>query len=91
MQKILLMLLALLVPAAVYGAEPLPDRPHWSLELKGGTFAPVLDNWAYYYGKRSMPEYEGTLAYKVLRQVEVGVSAERQGTRARALRPATAP
>jgi hypothetical protein len=75
MQKIILMLLALLVPAAAYGAEPLPDRPHWSLELKGGTFAPVLDNWAFYYGKRSMPEYKGTLAYKVLRQVEVGVSA----------------
>ena len=75
MQKIILMLLALLVPAAAYGAEPVPDRPHWSLELKGGTFAPVLDNWSHYYGKRSMPEYEGTLAYKVLRQVEVGVSA----------------
>ncbi len=75
MQKIILMLLALLVPAATYGAEPVPDRPHWSLELKGGTFAPVLDNWSHYYGKRSMPEYEGTLAYKVLRQVEVGVSA----------------
>jgi hypothetical protein len=75
MQKIILMLLALLVPAAVSGAEQLNDRPHWSLELKGGSFAPVLDNWSYYYGKRSMPEYEGTLAYKVLRQVEVGVSA----------------
>jgi hypothetical protein len=75
MQKIILMLLALLVPAAAYGAESVPDRPHWSLELKGGTFAPVLDNWSHYYGKRSMPEYEGTLAYKVLRQVEVGVSA----------------
>jgi hypothetical protein len=75
MQKIILMLLVLLVPAAAYGAEPSPDRPHWSLELKGGTFAPVLDNWSHYYGKRDMPEYEGTLAYKVLRQVEVGVSA----------------
>jgi hypothetical protein len=75
MKNILLMLLALLVPATLFGGEPSPNRPHWSLELKGGTFAPVLDNWAYYYGKRSMPEYEGTLAYKVLRQVEVGVSA----------------
>jgi hypothetical protein len=75
MQKIILILLALLVPAAMYGAEPTPSRPHWSVELKGGTFAPVLDNWASFYGKRSMPEYEGTLAYKVLRQVEVGISA----------------
>jgi len=75
MQKIILILLALLVPAAAYGAEPSPGRPHWSLELKGGTFAPVLDNWSYYYGKRNMPEYEGALAYKVLRQIEVGVSA----------------
>ena len=75
MQKIILILLALLIPAAAHGAEPSPSRPHWSLELKGGTFAPVLANWSNYYGKRNMPEYEGTLAYKVLRQIEVGVSA----------------
>ncbi|MCK9419944.1 MAG: MXAN_2562 family outer membrane beta-barrel protein [Nitrospirae bacterium] len=75
MQKIILMLLVLLIPAAAYGAEPSPVRPHWSLELKGGRFAPVLENWSYYYGKRDMPVYEGTLAYKVLRQVEFGVGA----------------
>jgi hypothetical protein len=75
MLKIIMILFALLVPAAAYGEEPLPSRPHWSLELKGGTFAPVLDNWKHYYGNRSMPEYEGTLAYKVMRQVEIGVSA----------------
>jgi hypothetical protein len=74
-KKIILILLALLAPAAVYSAEPFPGRPHWSLELKGGTFAPVLENWSLYYGKRNMPEYQGTLAYKVLRQVEVGIGA----------------
>lgn len=75
MQKILLIVLAILVPAAAYGAEPSPGRPHWSLELKGGTFAPVLEHWSQYYGRRDMPEYQGTLAYKVLRQVEIGAGA----------------
>lgn len=71
----ILLLLVLIFPAASYGADPLLDHPHWSLEVKGGRFAPALENWAQYYGKRSMPEYEGTLAYKVLRQVELGVGA----------------
>jgi hypothetical protein len=74
-KKIVLLVLALLVPAAAYAADTVLDRPHWSLEIKGGTFAPALDNWAQYYGKRNMPAYEGALAYKLLRQVEVGVGA----------------
>lgn len=75
MKKILLLLLTLAVPAEAYDEEPLLTLPSWSLELKGGTFAPALDNWSQYYGKKDMPEYAITLAYKVLRQVEIGVGA----------------
>jgi len=74
-KKILVLLIALILPAVAYAEEPLLERPHWSLELKGGTFAPVIEHWAQYYGKKDMPEYAGTLAYKVLRQVEIGVGA----------------
>jgi hypothetical protein len=71
----MMLILALIIPAFAHAADQQPGRPHWSLELKGGTFAPVLENWSQYYGRKDMPQYEGTLAYKVLRQVEVGVSA----------------
>jgi opacity protein-like surface antigen len=54
-------------------AEPIPDRPHWSLELKGGTFSPAIDNWATYYGRRDTTEFGGSLAYKIVEQIEIGV------------------
>lgn len=88
MKKILLLLLVVLsVPAAGYAEEQLLDRPHWSLEIKGGTFAPDLDNWAQFYGRKDMPEYAGTLAYKVLRQVELGVGMGRAEDTGKALAP----
>lgn len=61
------------VPAIV-NASDLLEPPHWSLEVKGGTFAPALADWATYYGSRSMPKIEGSLAYKLIRQVDVGIS-----------------
>lgn len=75
MKKSIVLLILLLLPSAAFAAEPLLDQPHWSLEVKGGTFAPALANWAQYYGKRSMTEYSASLAYKLLRQIEVGVGA----------------
>lgn len=68
------MILIVLAPLAAYADDAVLERPHWSIEVKGGSFAPVLKNWAQYYGKRSMPEFEGALAYKLIRQIEVGVS-----------------
>jgi hypothetical protein len=68
-------LILMLLPSAAFAEDPLLEQPHWSVEVKGGMFAPVLENWSQFYGKRSMPEYAGTLAYKLLRQVEVGVGA----------------
>jgi len=72
-KKIILLALALLLPAAADAADAALDRPYWSLEIKGGVFAPALGNWEQYYGTSNMPVYEGALAYKLLRQVEVGV------------------
>lgn len=87
MKKIILLMLALLIPTAAHAADTVLDRAHWSLEIKGGTFAPALDNWALYYGKRSMPAYEGSLAYKLLRQVEVGVGVGSARDKGQALAP----
>jgi hypothetical protein len=65
----------MLLPSAAFAEDPLLEQPHWSLEVKGGKFAPALEGWSQFSDKRSMPEYAATLAYKLLRQVEVGVGA----------------
>jgi hypothetical protein len=80
-------LMLLLLPSAAFAEDPLLSQPHWSLEVKGGMFAPVLENWAQFYGKKSMPEYAGTLAYKFLRQVEVGVGAGAMRAKGQAYAP----
>ncbi len=66
-------LMLMIVPSAAMAEDPLMEQPHWSLEVKGGMFSPVLDSWSEFYGKNSMPEFAVTLAYKLLRQVEIGV------------------
>jgi hypothetical protein len=65
--------LSIMMPLAVRAADQAQERPHWSLEVKGGIFIPDIDNWATYYGKRNTGEYGGSLAYKIFRQLEVGV------------------
>jgi hypothetical protein len=67
-------LLLMVLPSLAQGAAVRPDRPHWSLELKGGAFFPDADNWSKYYGSSYIGEYGGALAYKLLRQVEVGIA-----------------
>jgi len=86
-KKIILLLLALTIPAVAHAEDEFLERPYWSLELKGGTFAPAPDNWSQYYGKKDMPEYAGTLAYKVLRQVEIGIGAGSARDRGQAYAP----
>jgi hypothetical protein len=63
----------LVLPVVAYGADPLENEPHWSFEVKGGELAPSLANWSQFYGKRSMPEFGVSLAYKLRRQIELGV------------------
>lgn len=77
MKNIILILLFIILPAAAYAEAPAADRPHWSLEVKGGTFSPDIVGWATYYGDRSTGRFEGSLAYKILRQVEAGVAVGR--------------
>jgi hypothetical protein len=67
------LLFLIMTPLAAQAAEPAGERPYWSLELKGGIFIPAIENWATYYGGRDTSEFGGSLAYKLLRQIEVGV------------------
>lgn len=73
MKKLILILMLLAVTPTVHAEEAPVDRPHWSFELKAGRFAPSLDDWARNYSKRDMPEYALSLAYKLLRQVDIGI------------------
>jgi hypothetical protein len=77
LKNIILILLCILLPAAASAESLDADRPHWSLEVKGGKFLPAIDGWAASYGERSTGQFEASLAYKILRQVEVGVAAGR--------------
>jgi hypothetical protein len=86
-KKIILLLLALTIPAVAHAEEPLVASPSWSLELKGGTFAPSLQDWSQYYGKKDMPAYAATLAYKVVRQIEIGVGGGAARDRGQAYAP----
>jgi hypothetical protein len=74
-KKIILgvMLFSIMMSNSARAAEPALERPHWSLELKGGVFIPDIDNWATYYGRREISEYGGSLAYKITQQIEVGL------------------
>lgn len=77
MKNIILILLFFLLPAAAFAETADAERPHWSLEVKGGEFAPNIPGWAEFYGSRSTGQSEGSLAYKVLRQVDAGVAVGR--------------
>ncbi|MEK6698342.1 MAG: MXAN_2562 family outer membrane beta-barrel protein [Nitrospirota bacterium] len=73
MKKLSLMLALFLLPVVVYGADPSAERSHWSLELKGGMFYPDIENWKNYYGSDKTSHYAAALAYKLFRQLEVGI------------------
>lgn len=73
MKKFILLFVLLIWPAALPAAEPPAERPHWSLELKGGEFIPDIENWSNFYGRRYAKEYGGALAYKITRPLEVGI------------------
>ncbi|MDA8100455.1 MAG: MXAN_2562 family outer membrane beta-barrel protein [Nitrospiraceae bacterium] len=71
----LLVFLLLAIPAAASAADVGLEPPQWSLEFKGGRFYPDIDNWKDYYGSTMMGRYAGSLAFTLLRQLEVGVEA----------------
>lgn len=51
------------------------ERSYWSAEFKLGQFHPELDDWDKFYSEDNMTQYSVALAYKVLRQLEVGLEA----------------
>ncbi|HAK60204.1 MAG TPA: hypothetical protein DCO77_07445 [Nitrospiraceae bacterium] len=63
----------LLVPHTILAADPLSDQPRWSTEVKGGLFYPDIDEWKTYYGKNNTYHLAGTIAFKLFRQLEVGI------------------
>jgi len=69
----LLLVMLLAIPAVVPAADPAEPRPHWSIEFKGGYFHPDIDDWKTFYGDDKTWHYAGSLAYKVIRQVEIGI------------------
>jgi len=74
MRKILFFsFLILVLPAGAFAAAPPADQPHWSLEVKGGWFYPDIDTWEANYGRDRTWHYAGSLAYKLFRQMEVGI------------------
>jgi len=70
----------ILAPTLASAAEAGTDRPHWSLELKGGALFRDTAGWSRFYGSSYLGEYGGALAYKLRREVEIGV----EGSYARA-------
>ena len=70
---IISVVMLLAMPVVVPAAEPAETTPHWSAEVKGGVFYPDIDGWKTYYGDDKTWHYAGSLAYKLFRQVEVGV------------------
>jgi hypothetical protein len=50
-----------------------PERPRWSIEVKGGLFYPDEDDWSEFYGDDYTGYVGGAVAYKLLRQLELGV------------------
>jgi hypothetical protein len=72
-RRLVFFFVLLLIPAASQAAEPVLRRPHWSLELKGGYFYPDIENWKATYGSDRTTHLAGSLAYKILRQLEVGI------------------
>lgn len=74
MRKLLCAVAVLLIPAFSFAAER-AERPHWTLELKGGVVFPDVAQWSRFYGSSFMGEYGAAFSYKVHRLLDVGVEA----------------
>jgi hypothetical protein len=84
---VLSLVILLAIPVMVPAAEPAAPVPHWSLEIKGGFFYPDIENWKSYYGEDRTGQYGGSLAYKLFRQLEIGVETGYIKDRGRAYAP----
>jgi len=76
LKKLTIMLIALfLLAPAVYAEDTALEAPHWTFDIKAGRFMPDLPDWRSYYSRNYVTEYGTSLAYKFIRQAEVGVEA----------------
>ncbi len=73
LKRLIFIIIIILLPVVANAADAKEERPHWSLEFKGGSFYPDIENWQAYYGNRKTGHYAASLAYKLFRQLEVGV------------------
>ena len=70
---LILGLAAALPGAPTAAAAERQERPHWTMEVKGGVFYPSADNWAAFYGSDHTWQIAGSLAYKLTRRLEAGI------------------
>jgi hypothetical protein len=73
LNKTIILVAILLISATSQAAETSVQRPHWSLEIKGGRFYPDISDWSTYYGENYTSEFAGAMAYKISRLIEVGI------------------
>jgi hypothetical protein len=73
LKNLMFVFILTLLPAVTNAADSNPQRPHWSLEVKGGFFYPDIESWQESYGSRKTGHYAATLAYKIFRQLEIGL------------------
>jgi hypothetical protein len=52
------------------------NPPHWSLEIRAGHFEPDLKEWETFYGDSKADVLGLSLGWKLLRQVEVGLTVD---------------
>jgi len=73
LKKLFLFLILLAIPALAQAEDSTTEPPQWSFEIKGGLFYPALSNFSQYYGEKDVPQYSLALAYKIIRQIDIGV------------------
>ncbi len=67
--------LLLLLPVTGWASGLEQQLPRWSFELKGGNFFPKEEAWEPYYGDDKTGRFGMALAWKVIRQIELGLDS----------------
>lgn len=63
----------LVIPMVVNAAR---EQPRWTLEMNAGMFEPENDNWSSYYGSKRMFALGGSVAYRLLYVLDLGMSVD---------------
>jgi hypothetical protein len=75
LKKAIALLVLLVLPSMAMAADSGMGRSNWSMEIKGGTFTPALENWSQYYDRKNIPQLEASLAYLFVPQFEAGLGS----------------